>query len=495
MRAWKLSGACAAVALVAMLGLTLGSGASPPADISTPPPRVIAPPRPATLGAGSCSAQACHGGVRPMAILPGVNDNALRDEHTTWATRDRHERAYRVLLGERSKSIARNLAGRAKRAYTPAHEDRRCLACHATPADPAMTPPDDLATIRQDGVGCESCHGPARDWITKHTELGWRSLPAEAKRSFNMAPTLDLADRVRACVGCHVGAGPDPAWAGGEPRDVNHDLIAAGHPRLNFEFGAYLANMPRHWREQGRNLAPDFEARAWAIGQVATMKAALELLAWRAGGSSGAPPASAGQAAPPWPEFAEYGCFSCHFSLRDKSWRNPDPEHRDREQPLGLPVWSSWYAPMVRDFARRDAGPGGDVEARLKELRARMSTPVPARDDVAAQAAAAAKALDAWLEKLRGQAFDPGAVKGLIEAFRLATPPGPTEGVHGWDHATQRYLALVALNQALAAGSSPPGTAPRVDPAARAYLESLLKGLEFPEGFDSPRDYQPGEVK
>jgi hypothetical protein len=33
----------------------------------------------------------------------------------------------------------------------------------------------------------------------------------------------------------------------GQVQVVDHDLIAAGHPRLNFEFNAYFESLPAHW--------------------------------------------------------------------------------------------------------------------------------------------------------------------------------------------------------------------------------------------------------
>ena len=51
--------------------------------------------------------------------------------------------------------------------------------------------------------------------------------------------------QAQVCVGCHVGA---PAKDGVPARDLNHDLMAAGHPRLIFELSSYQANMPPHWR-------------------------------------------------------------------------------------------------------------------------------------------------------------------------------------------------------------------------------------------------------
>ena len=47
------------------------------------------------------------------------------------------------------------------------------------------------------------------------------------------------------------------------------DLIAAGHPRLNFEFSSALAKYPAHWRVDGEQARyPDLGWRAWQVGQV-----------------------------------------------------------------------------------------------------------------------------------------------------------------------------------------------------------------------------------
>jgi hypothetical protein len=157
------------------------------------------------------------------------------------------------------------------------------------------------------GVGCESCHGEAKDWLEAHTSPKWKLLTAAAKRARGMTPTWDILGYATRCAGCHV----DGAAAEGLPlRDVNHDLIAAGHPRLQFELTAYLANLPQHWSvaTEKKKLA-SFEAEAWVLGQLASARAALELLDYRA------------RTTAPWPEFAEYDCSACHHNLHQPSWR------------------------------------------------------------------------------------------------------------------------------------------------------------------------------
>jgi hypothetical protein len=96
--------------------------------------------------------------------------------------------------------------------------------------------------MHADGVGCESCHGASGRWLGPHTTLGWRDRPWPEKAALGMRNTKDLASRARLCAGCHVGdGGSDDLPA----RDVNHDLIAAGHPRLNFELSAYPGRQRR----------------------------------------------------------------------------------------------------------------------------------------------------------------------------------------------------------------------------------------------------------
>src|SRR5439155_17487444 len=109
----------------------------------------------------------------------------------------------------------------------------------------------------------------------------------------------EAATLVRAGARWHVGDGR-------EGRDVNHDLIAAGHPRLMFEASSYFANLPRHWKPKPRD-----EIQLWAVGQAVSAEAALELLRARTQ-----------VFVTPRPEFSEYDCTDCHHSLTEKSWRN-----------------------------------------------------------------------------------------------------------------------------------------------------------------------------
>jgi hypothetical protein len=401
------------------------------------------------LGVGSCSATACHGGDGPAGTRGS--------EYTAWAACDPHANAFSVLYNERSERIIKNLNGPKGK---PACCDSLCLGCHATDVNHALQAP---RLALEDGVGCESCHGPAGEWLTRHYRPGWKGLSPAEKARWGMRDTKDLAVRAKTCVECHVGAGD---------KDVNHDLIAAGHPRLNFEYGSYLAILPRHWSvRQERARYPDFEARAWAIGQVAAAQQALELLAHRA----------REEHKKPWPEFAEYNCFSCHHDLREPSrWRKEKPE-----RPLGSPAWGSWYfSDVLPDALAYATGKG---EARftrtLKDLRAEMQKPLPGRQGVEDLTRRAIKELNPWLRKL-----DEGGCKApayLRKEMRSFTEDGKDLDNINWDEAAQRYLALAAFYNAAS------DLAPRpLDPALKGLLTKMAKGLEFKD-FDSPYYFDP----
>lgn len=472
-RFWTLSGGVATAASLGIAALALHpaptpAGAAPMRGLAVRAmiaQGLVGSGSPAK-GAGSCAAAACHGSATPAAASMSF---ALRNEHTTWVTSDPHAGAFNVLLGERSKSIARNLGKRAG-GIIDADKDARCLACHATPS--AGTAEPELArAIRADGVGCESCHGNAGGWLSAHTAATWPAQKADGSAAaLGFVDLRDLNARAQSCAGCHVGAPADPA-RGLPLRDVNHDLIAAGHPRLSWEYSAYLANYPKHWRLDPSDR--DRDARLWLLGQVATMRAALDLLSDRAHR------AEARQA--PWPELSEYGCFSCHFALKEKPFRG----HRDEEVPLGVPAWGSWEVPMLRALTRKYPG-APTLDPKLGDLRKLMSK-LGAADpkEVASQADALRADLDTWLKSARDARLDAAQVRALLSAINDRDASGRRTAVTGWDSAAQLYLGLAALHAAL--GSLDPVVGP--DPKLRAELEALRKELEFQPRLDSPAGF------
>ncbi|HEV3118877.1 MAG TPA: multiheme c-type cytochrome [Gemmataceae bacterium] len=371
----------------------------------------------------------------------------MQNEYTTWIGEDLHARAYEKLFGDPAVQIIERLGEKLQ-----AHENSLCLACHTNPlaANKAAAEQDE----RLSGVGCEACHGGAARWLEPHSKPDWHGKPATTKADAGMTPPGDFAAYAERCMGCHVGA---PAQEGVPLRDVNHDLVAAGHPRLAFEYSAYLANMPRHWSKKLEDETPDFAVNIWHQGQTVSAKAALLLLANRAQTASR-----------PWPEFAEYDCFACHHDLASPSWRQ-SPEHYGSRKPGALP-WGDWYLTMPRLLAR--SGPYAEPHTAdlMDSLAREMEKPLPAREKVCSLAQAGA----AKCENLgKNRTVKPSELSKWLGALA----GNPHEAAESWEAAEQLHLALETLAQL------------RGNNAARRALAAFGEQLQFPApAYDSPRN-------
>jgi hypothetical protein len=411
-------------------------------------------------GTAGCSARACHGGIRPIA------DQGVRQvEYTRWLARDKHADAYRVLT-DSSQVIVQHFLQNGKRA----HEEPTCLACHTNPLAAGSAPSPWQREERLSGVGCEACHGAARAWLGPHTGQEWKNYSAAKKHDpYGMMPVGDPVALAQTCAGCHVGAPADPL-RGLPLRDVNHDLIAMGHPRLQFEFGAFLANLPPHWNEETRKRDSCFEAKVWAVGQVVSAEAALNLLADRAADTSR-----------PWPEFAEYSCFACHHDLSEPSWRQQ--RGYGGRTPGALP-WGRWYYAMPRLLATE--APFGDSGGRslldgLDKLGDALRAPLRGRDHLPVQARDLAKQLRALRDRAAGEGCSPEAMRKLLTSFAREDRQSQSGARADWDAVEQLYLAATALSQV------------HGDERSRKALQELARKRAHPSGFDSPRGFRPDE--
>ncbi len=433
----------------------------------------LAPPSPAL----SCAAASCHGGGQV---------GAKGSEHTTWAmdltrnppvAQDPHARAYRVLFNEDSVRIARLLGG------LPAHLRHDCLSCHAVPGTDPHVIPDSIA----EGVGCAACHGSDEKWLTVHYLPGWKALSNREKAAYGFTPTKNLVARATACAACHVGD---------STREVNHDLIATGHPRLSFEYTRFHFSPAyrKHWVDPAPTA--DFEVRAWTVGQLASLRAALDLLRARATGAQK-------EVNPhPWPEFSEGSCFACHQSVA----RSPYPVNGkgvlrgtqgERTRPSGAVPWQPWYTSVATDPVVREAFGLSDPPVDVGELRAEMEKRSPDPRKVARLAVNALKVLDAHLATLQ-DAEDRGTLPSVTPEKLTALAAALSGGSFGapgrlkdydWDFLAQRYLGLAMTYHA--AGGETPLTA-----GWRPPLTELRRVLSFPTPgvgrYDSPRtDFRP----
>lgn len=429
---------------------------APPAAAKAQQPDARAAAPAGIVGTSSCSGSACHGG--------NGGYGKLYSEYTTWITFDPHAKAYTVLLTDpRSKVMEKNLRGLDDVKSAHPEKDVLCLKCHGRVMEAHLDKPTDRI---EEGFGCESCHGAAKKWLGPHTAKSWKKLSDETKlKEYGMQPMLTIRDRAAVCAQCHVGDGS---------QEVNHDLIAAGHPRLNFEYSAYLANLPKHWQKDKDRFqdiddgdrpwtsgAADNKIKVWTIGQTESARAALDLLKVRAADK-----------AKPWPEFAEYDCFACHHDLRQPSRRQNKAHYKGRV-PGSIP-WADWYYTMPRGLAGDMKK--ADIKKVLDDLNKEMNKPLPDRQKVvalASQASQKMRELAASLEK-----FD-------SRTLWMGWEAAASEKVRNWDEAAQTAFGVAAILQGRKRLPEVPGM--------QELIAKLIEVVQFsrkpgPPVYDSPKD-------
>ena len=398
--------------------------------------------RPQYTGPGSCASTSCHGGVKPRN-----ETRVLQDEYSTWIVKDKHSKAYSVLAGPVGVRMARILG------LGDPQKAPRCLACHALDAPAAERARTfDLS----EGVSCESCHGPASQWLGRHTTKDWESLSGAEKARYGMYDTANVIRRTEKCLTCHLGT---------SEKFMDHELFAAGHPDLFFELDSFSAVMPRHWK-QPMEKDPWLGVREWGTGQAVQLRASLERLAVRARGKV-------------WPEYAELQCFACHHSLTraEDSWR------QERGYPgrrPGNPPWNASRYAVFRELVRQvDGGAAGKLDTEITRLWEQMSRLNPDRDQVAAIATGAAGVVAPLAGQLNAQTYDAAATMRLIQ--RICSQADAISG-QGERAAEQAAMALQSLYIAYSRNAKPANTE-----EVRAAINELYRQLENPSNYNPNR--------
>lgn len=235
------------------------------------------------LGVASCASSVCHGKTSPQKTT-----TVLQNEYTTWSQHDRHARAYKTLLSDDSKRIAKLLD------IGPASEAKVCLACHSDNVSDGLR---GRRFQRSDGVGCEACHGGAEKWVKSHTEP---DATHAQNIEFGLYPTDVPAERAKLCISCHVG---------NEEKFASHDIMGAGHPRLSFELDTFTVIQPKHYivDEDYIKRKGDYTGlKIWLAGQIMVADHWLDLIQ---------SPKFQGDGL--FPEISFYDCHSCHHAMSD----------------------------------------------------------------------------------------------------------------------------------------------------------------------------------
>jgi hypothetical protein len=353
-------------------------------------------------GVASCANSGCHGSAEPLNAA-----RVLQNEYYTWLSTDRHAQAYNILFNDRSARVARNMRLKGK-----AYQETVCLDCHTTNV-PARLVSGKVDV--EDGVQCEACHGPASGWRAEHTEAGWTHEQSVAR---GMTDLRNLPVRASGCLSCHLG---------NNKKDVDHELIASGHPILAFELDNYTEMNP-HWRRDATT-ANTHGARAFAVGQAAAFSQSLDNLAHHARGEK-------------WPEFSDMSCINCHHSLESSGWR----QERGWPGRAGLPSWSPQHWAVLRLLVNR-ANPS--ARAQLDTDVQLIATRVSRMNDTTgiAQASVDAKRIiDGVTPQIAALSWRDEDVRTMMRTIAADTDLLLTSDVHS---AEQTALALQSLASAL----------------------------------------------
>jgi hypothetical protein len=354
------------------------------------------------LGASNCAGPACHG--RPAAT---ESKRSQQTEFTTWNEKDDHRQAYATLTNEHSLQIARHL-----KLDKPPHESARCLNCHSMNVlDPARRGRDFLL---EDGVSCDGCHGPAERWLGSH-----HNEPYDQSLAKGMKDIRNPIVRAEMCMSCHIGDHADA-------KIVDHEMLAAGHPRLTFELESFSSNMPPHWREKIPDDGTVPRAQLWATGQVVGLRVAAQLLARDAGHGR-------------WPEYSHFDCASCHHDLKEDGWRQIAPR-------LGRPGRPHWWARPGANLVRELAAEG-PVELAIETLNRQFAlAPFGRESEVAANADDLESQLRELADSIAVRPVTPGDARKLAVSLCDAAP---TTAWHGPAAARELAVALRALLSSL----------------------------------------------
>jgi hypothetical protein len=231
---------------------------------------------------------------------------------------------------------------------------------------------------------------------------------------------------------------------------MNHDLIAAGHPRLNFDYGTYLRALPPHWAEKDRDAKDEAhelrpandEFTHWLVGRAVANAALDRLRADRARRG-------------PWPELAEFDCYACHHHLTG-----------GKKDPLGdRPGALVWNEP-----------PFG---ARLSAFKHQSPALNRLLDTIHIQANAEQSA-SLWDQMAREFRAGPNDSKFLARSLANVIP-------RRWDEACHLYYALVAIDRA---------TRPRRADPRPAELRDALRFPPEADGvkYNCPRGFDPDKL-
>jgi hypothetical protein len=400
------------------------------------------------VGVASCAGSTCHG--RPVGNGAVVRQDEIAHWQEPSSQGGAHSRAYAALLSARGQRIAATLG------LGSAQSAGDCLGCHAT-AVPAAS--RGARFLVSDGVGCESCHGPAGGWLASHYAVRGSHAANVAQ---GMIPLDRPAARAGVCLDCHFGSAQPGQF-------VTHRMMAAGHPRISFELDLFSA-LQQHWDEDadyGQRKGATDHVRLWAIGQAEAVRRQLALFQRPALASEGL-----------FPEFYFYDCHSCHRGIDDDPGRRRRFEtNAGRPIPFGTPPFNDENIIMLSAVSRVLApGAAAAFDAAARDFHAAAGKGRQAASDAAGRLSAAAAQLEDRMAAAPGSGATAFAVIAAISSKAVS------ERFTDYEGSVQAVMAVdTLLNSAVNSGRITVGAAAGI----RASINQAYAAVRSPVSYDA----------
>ena len=237
------------------------------------------------VGVATCAGSNCHGSSQPFD-----DSTVQQNEYFSWQRKDAHSNAYKLLLSPAGRRIADNLG------IKSAEKAPECLTCHT---DYVAQAARGRRYQVSEGVSCEACHGGSQDWLGPHVSGNTHA----QNLAQGLYPLEDPVRRAEVCLHCHAGSTEKP---------IDHRMMGAGHPPLEFELDTFTAIEPAHFRvdkDYRSRKAYANDAQVWAAGQLVAARFFLD-------GLTSARFTGRGM----FPELAFFDCNACHHATRPPRW-------------------------------------------------------------------------------------------------------------------------------------------------------------------------------
>ena len=151
-----------------------------------------------------------------------VSDRVTMREYDIWTNEDKHSEAYRNLLSKDEGGTSNGQQIAERLGHSSATDPKAgCIQWHFSSIDSPVTEENRI----KEGVGCEACHGPSRDWNQPHNERDeWDRTDAEGRTELRAGSMYIPQRSEQSCV-CHVTWAAPRMAASSRTRCLQPDIL------------------------------------------------------------------------------------------------------------------------------------------------------------------------------------------------------------------------------------------------------------------------------